>query len=106
MDPLRLKDILHYSPIYDPLAAAPLYDFPREPNSPNPFKRTFSYDEFRAFWALERNAFQWLYCSQGNSRSFYEKKPQDLDAPLPVYMQLLTEEKRGRPREYDWSVKH
>ncbi|KAF9178996.1 hypothetical protein BGZ49_005237, partial [Haplosporangium sp. Z 27] len=100
---LTLKDILHYSHTgYNPLTSYKSYDFPRDLET-NPLHRSFTFEEFKAFWHNERNASHWNYFSEENSR-FYSKllKDKSFDHPLPA----PATKSRGRPREYDWSVLH
>jgi hypothetical protein len=47
-----------------------------------------------------------MHYSQGDSRLFYEKKALDIEAPLPLYTRRLHDGQRGRPYEFDWSMKH
>ncbi|KAF9905597.1 hypothetical protein BX616_000973 [Lobosporangium transversale] len=105
MTQLTLKDILHYAVDYDPLVVVEPYPIPREADSPHPFTASFTIEQFRSFWNQERIAFQWQYCSERNSRTFYSNQP--LDTPLPCFKPTTYgSQDPGRPREYDWSVKH
>ncbi|KAF9158622.1 hypothetical protein BGX20_003308, partial [Mortierella sp. AD010] len=98
--PLLLKDILCLAVDLDPFATINPYPFPRNHDSPHLFRQIFTCDEFRTFWHHERNAFQWKYFSERNSRSFYNEKF-DPETPLPT----PTVSSTGRPRSFDWSVK-
>ena len=106
-DILLLKDVLHFSLEDDPLQAVEPYPFPRSQGSPLPFRTSFTCEEFRSFWNRERIAFQWVYCSEKNSRSFYlhSKSP---DSPLPSFVRApgMNAKGPGPGRLYDWTLKH
>ncbi|KAI7829567.1 hypothetical protein BC939DRAFT_441115 [Gamsiella multidivaricata] len=101
MDSLKIRDITHFCPNFDPFTSATPYDF-AEHGLPLPFCKDFYTPEtFRSFWEQERLAYQWIYISEKHSRTFYSKDP-PLDGSLPVARTNAT----GRPPLYDWSIKY
>ncbi|KAI7826598.1 hypothetical protein BC939DRAFT_491767 [Gamsiella multidivaricata] len=76
---LRIKDILHFAPP-DVNPLDPITPFAIPPQSVNPLILTFTCQEFRAFWAQERRAYDWQYRTAAHSK-FYR---QDHETPCPT----------------------
>lgn len=102
--PLTLGDVLPYSSAFDPLQSVQPYPIPRDHGAPCPFLTTFTVEEFRQFWNTERVAYQWIQSSEKNSRSIFNNK-ENKDQQLPAQKENEYSG-NGRPRKYDWTVKH
>jgi len=99
MNPLKIKDIFLQSTDFRPAETVEPYPIPRAHDSPRLFTATFTFDEFRSFWATERIAFQWEFRSEGGRRDFAQQVGSTL---LPTY---VPREGRGKPRQFDWSFR-
>ncbi|KAF9345488.1 hypothetical protein BGX34_004702, partial [Mortierella sp. NVP85] len=101
MTPLTVKDILHFSSDYDPHASVVPYPIPTE--APDPYEMSLTFDAFRQFWNQERQAFQWAACPEENARPILDHQ-KDLNYPLSACSAAYRG--RGRPRQFDWTIKY
>ncbi|KAI8362209.1 hypothetical protein B0O80DRAFT_95336 [Mortierella sp. GBAus27b] len=98
---LTEKDVLEFSTNLDPHVHTDPYPIPAD--APDPVVMNLPFDEFRRFWYRERTAFQWEACREKNAKSITNSKG-DPDHPLPTHSTAYLG--RGRPRQYDWTVKY
>lgn len=77
---LKLKDVLHVDPNYDPIV--PITSLEIECTSSEPLTFRYSCEQFRDFWAQERLAYDWERISDKQSSKFY-KVNGDVESPLP-----------------------
>ncbi|KAF9913469.1 hypothetical protein FBU30_003316, partial [Linnemannia zychae] len=97
MSNLRIRDIFLFTDAFDPRELIAPYPISKEKDE---WTTTFTGEEFRIFWNIERAAMQWQMMTESGFRhiGIKEKNADDL---LPVHMK--TPGAVGRPPVYDWS---
>ncbi|KAG0365406.1 hypothetical protein BC939DRAFT_501686 [Gamsiella multidivaricata] len=118
MREVTAADLLPFSPDYDPLVIVKPYDFgDRYDSSGKPvIKCDMTTERFVAFWAQERQAFDWRLAPEGGSSGFIKNATEDKDALVPNPKPVTTRfppnsgfsatGRRGRPKLFAWSMRY